>query len=276
MNLLFTAELTKLAGRPSARLALVALVLLGASGPLLLLFGSSSHVSLNGVDIAEKMDLSVPNAIGWSLAIRGFYLGQTALLLLASQSWAGEYAAHTLRDELVRPVSRTAVLAAKALSLAAFSLVTHAGALLVAALVGLIALRGGDGDWGRALAATAAAWVCEVAFLPFAFAVPIVTRSVAGGLAGAFLFVLLERLLTYGLVVLGWVADAMPPQLATVPEALRAVVELSAFLPSAGWTAWADLARGDGVLWQHWVALLAWAVGAAVVADRTFARSDIP
>jgi ABC-type transport system involved in multi-copper enzyme maturation permease subunit len=277
VSLLFFAELTKLWGRPSARVVLITSILLGAGGPLLLLLGQGSHLTVNGADISDKIDTSVPNAIGWSLWLRGFYVAQLALLLLASQSYAGELVNQTLRDDLVRPVQRSLVLAAKGAVLAAGSLVSHVGALLVATLTGFLLLQGnGDSPWSVALAATASAWACEVGFVVFALAVSVVTRSVAGGLAGAFLFVLLERLVSVGLTVLGWAAEAMPPQFATLPAIVDTIVELGPLLPSAGWTAWESVARGDAVVWQHWVSLAGWTALSALVADRVFARTDVP
>lgn len=277
MNLLLKAELLKLSARPAARLALVALVLAGALGPLAQWFVKNTAITMNGTPVSEQLDLCAAAGLAWTLRIRGFYVAQVALLLLASQSFAGELGARTLRDELVRPVSRSAVLAAKLGALAAFDLVALAGAVGVAVLVGLVLLPGtGQAAWSGVLLGAAATWWCEVGFATFALAVSVLTRSVAGGLAAAFLFLLAERGVAVALTLASWVAMAAPPQLLQIPPAVEVVLQLAPFLPTAGWTAAEDLVRAQPFTWQHWVALGGWTVLAAVLADRTFARADVP
>jgi ABC-2 type transport system permease protein len=277
MSLLFQAELLKLSARPAARLALVALVLAGALGPLAQFLVQNAAITMNGEPLANQLSLSAPDALAWTLRIRGFYVAQVTLLLLASQSFAGELGARTLRDELVRPVRRSAVLAAKLGALGTFSLASLAGAVLVGALVGLVLLpAGGGASWGAVLSGAATTWLCELAFATFALAVSVLTGSVAGGLAAAFLFLLAERLVAFALTVAGWVAMAAPPQLVSIPPAVEWVLAASPFLPTSGWTAADAIVRGEPVVWQSWVALAGWTALSGALADRVFARSDVP
>jgi ABC-type transport system involved in multi-copper enzyme maturation permease subunit len=277
MTLLFQAELLKLSGRPAARLAWLALVLVGALGPLAQMSAATSSISFNGAPISEHLDLSAPAALAWSLRLRGFYLAQTALLLLASQSFAGEWSSRTLRDELVRPVRRTTVLAAKLGALSSFSFTSQFAGTALGALVGAVLVPGQEGpDWGPVLAGAAAQWVCETGFATFALAASVLTRSVAGGLAAGFLFLLGERLVAMGLTVLGWVVEAIPPGMVTISPAVERLLDIAPFFPSSGWAAFEAWVQAEPAAWQPWVALVGWSVIAVVVADRSFARAEVP
>jgi ABC-type transport system involved in multi-copper enzyme maturation permease subunit len=277
MSLLYWAELLKLWGRPAARLGLVALVALGAAGPLLLFLASGTSLSVNGENVAERLDLCAANGAAWSWWLRGFYVAQTVLLVLASQSFAGELTAHTLRDELVRPVHRWAVYTAKVAALATFSFASTLGSLCVAIAAGFVLLpASGDASWAAVFAGAGATWLCESAFAVFALTVSVVTRSVAGGLATALLFVLVERLVGFGFTLVSWVLMSIPPELASVPPGIERLLGAAPFLPSAGWTAWEAVSRGEPLAWQHWAALLGWTVLSGAVGLRQFSRTEVP
>ena len=138
----------------------------------------------------------------------------------------------------------------------------------------------GDGvaTWAQVMQGAFGAWIAEIGFLAFAVAISVVTRSVAGGVVATLLFLMVDRLTATGLWLLGTFLEGMPADLApTVPGWLMIVMRASPVLPSNAWSAWRELLDGATPLtWQAWVALAVWTALSAVVAERVFARTDVP
>lgn len=276
---LWLAESIKLGTRTSARATLVVLVLVGLFGPMWLWFLTHAGVEVNGGDLGQAIDVCAPNGVRWSLIVRGFYVAQALWLLLASQSVAGELQAHTLREELLRPVPRHFVLVAKWAALSGWCLLSSVVALGIGALAAVLLLPGeGVATWTQVVQGAFGAWIAEVAFLGFAIAVSVATRSVAGGVVATLLFLMVDRMTATALWMLRSFLEGMPPDLApTVPGWLTVVMRASPMLPSNAWSAWRELLDGATPLtWQAWVALAVWTVLSAVVAERVFARTDVP
>lgn len=279
LGTLWWAETLKLVSRGSARATLVALVVVGALGPAWLWFLTHAGVQVNGGDLGQAIDVCAANGVRWSMVVRGFYVGQALWVLLAAQSMAGEIQAHTLRDELIRPVPRQLVLLAKWMALSSWCLVSMVTAVAVGSVVAVVLLPGGGhATWGQVMSGAAGAWVAEVGFLAFALAVSVLTRSVGGGIVATLLFLMAERMTSMGLWMLRTVVEGLPPDVApTLPGWLTTLMNASPVLPSNAWSAWRELLDGATPLtWQAWVALVGWTVLSAVVAERVFARTDVP
>lgn len=266
------AEIRKLLSRPVARFGLLLLALLGAVGPIALWALSGSGVTVNGGDLGASLDVSAPNGLRWSLVLRNFFTGQILLSVLATMSYAGELQAHTLREDLVRPVPRAVVLFSKWTALGCWSMVS----LLIQAGIGsgiglLIHPSTGGVAWSHLALGFVGTWAAELSFAAVALAVAVVLRSVAGTLAGLFLFLVFERFATWGLIAARSLITSMsetgqPP----------ALFEIVPFTPTSAWSGWTELTSGTDPSWQPWVALVFWTVLAAVVAERVFSRTDVP
>lgn len=266
------AEVRKLLSRPVARVGLVGMALLGALGPLALWMLSGSGVTVNGGDLGANLDVSAPNGLRWALFLRNFFSGQILLAVLAAVSFAGELQAHTLREDLVRPVPRAVVLFGKWTALGTWSLLALIVQVVTAAGVGLLLHpASGDVTWADLALGCVGTWAAELSFAAVALATAVVFRSVAGTLAGLFLFLVFERCATWALIAARGLFSSMSET--GEPPAWFGIVP---FTPTSAWSGWAELTTGADPSWQPWVALIVWTVLAGVVAERVFARTDVP
>jgi ABC-type transport system involved in multi-copper enzyme maturation permease subunit len=273
MTALLFAETFKLHSRTSARVGLVGTVLLALIGPVALTMRASMQVEGN---LFLNPEYSAANAVRWSLYVREFYVVHALLILLAVQSYAGELQARTLREDLVRPVRREQVLLAKWGALGIWSFLSVLLQLSIAAAAALL-LQPATGDiaWKDVLLAHGAAWVAEVGFAAAALAVGVASRSVGGGIIGMFLFVVLERIVGMGVWTVRYLVTSVPTE-TDVATPFRVIASTGPWFPSSGWSVWQDLVNGAPVTWQAWVALGLWTLLAMVVAERVFARTDVP
>lgn len=274
MTGLLLAEVVKLHSRASARGGLLFLALVALLGPVLLEVRAGVEVTGNMVVAPEY---SAANAVRWALGLRSFYVAQAFLILLAAQSYAGELQAHTLREDLVRPVRRVHVLLAKWAALAVWSFLSVAVAAVASGVVGLLLHpSAGEVAWGDVLLGHAATWVAEVGFAAVALAVSVAGRSVAVGIAGMFLFVVIERMVGWALWALHGILASFPPDALPVPPEVLYLTAATPWLPSSAWGVGTAIAVGEASDWQSWAALALWTGLAAVLAERVFARTDVP
>jgi hypothetical protein len=270
-GLVWIAETRKLFSRPSARAALVVAALLGAAGPFFMRFFAGAGITVNGGDLA--LDVSAPNAVRWALVMRGFFVAQGFLALLAVASLAGELQAHTLREDLARDVSRRTVLLAKWGALATFAVAWLTVQWVVASLLGLaLHPATGGAEWGDVALGYVAAFAADVSFAGMALAFAAVLRSPTAALLALVLGVVLEWFLGQVLWLARELALANPEMLGS----LTTIVSLAPYFPSAAWSVWSDVANGAPGLAASWAALAGWTIVAGVVAERRFAATDVP
>ncbi len=273
--LLLRAESVKLLSRRSARLGLVLAALLGIVGPLMLGTLSGSAIVVNGADLGETLQANAPMAARWALSLRDFWIMQAFVLLLVSQSFAGELQARTLREDLVRPVGRSQVLAAKLGAMALWIGLTLA--LQYALSIGLGAvLFGTDGAWRDVSLGYVGSFLSDLSFAAFTLAVATLVRSVVGTAVGMLLFIVFSKLLGWALFLAEGAANALPPEMNQLPQAAYWLFASQPMLPSAAWGLGGELAVGADLLWVTWAAWALYLLGGWAVADRAFAWSDIP
>jgi len=270
-GLVWIAETRKLFSRPSAKVALVVAALIGAAGPGFLRFFGGAGITVNGGDLA--LDVSAPNAVRWALVMRGFFVAQGFLALLAIASLAGELQAHTLREDLARDVGRRTALLAKWAALAMLSAAWLAVQWTVGCLVGFaVHPATGSVAWGDVALGYGAAFATDVSFAAMALAFAAVLRSPAATLLALLLGIVLERFLGWIL----WFAREFALANPELPPLLTAIVSAGPYLPSAAWSVWSDVANGSPGQAASWAALAGWTILSVVVAERTFARTDVP
>ncbi len=275
---LVTAEFLKLQSRTTARAGWVALALLGLVVPLFLAFLGSSGVTVNGGDLGANLDLSAANGARWALIVRNFYVAQAFLIVLGALSVAGELQARTLREDLVRPVPRWAVLGAKWVALSLWSAIALAMQWGVAVLVGLVLLDlQGEAEFVDVLLGYVASWVADTGFLTAVLLISAAARSVAATIAGMFLFLILERFVGWGLWMVRGIRVGMPPEWGEqIPWFVDILLDASPWLPSSAWNVWKELVDGVDPSWQGWASLGILTLLAAALAERIFARVDVP
>lgn len=279
---LVEAEVRKLTSRTSVRVALALMVALGIAGPLFETFLQAvlAKAATAGGDGPQGMpELVASHATSGVLKLRNFLLFRGMLIWVVAESWAGELTARTLREDLVRPVSRLSVLGAKWVAIQLF---VAAGLLIPTVLSALLSvpLLGTEGFWGDVAIEVALTWVGDVGFATLVVLISLLLRSVGGTLVGVFLFWLVDQVLgwvlwgvesgrelfdmilkSWGMANLGWLVDAI---IATRP-----------WLPSAALNPYWTYTPDVGVAWQSQAAWVAVTGLSAVVAAAVFQRLDI-
>ena len=274
--LLFRAETRKLMSRRSAQLGVVLALTSGVGMPLLMAALNSSTMVVNGATLSESLDASGPRAALWGLRLRNLWLMQTFVLLLAANGLAGELAARTLREDLLRPVRRSAVLAAKLGAVAVFVALTLLAQFVPAVGLGSLAL-GADGPWKEVALGYLATWIADVSFAAVAFAVAAVVRSLTGTLVGVLLFIVFEKLASWFLFVAGGVLKGLPAEGTQLPPAAMWILDHAPpAMPSAAWEVGNLLASGAEVPLVSWGALVGILGLGWLIADRGFAWMEVP
>jgi len=270
---LWQVEVRKLLARMSGRVGLVACVLLALAMPVLLQSCDGSEVMLNGAMLGDQYDGTAPEAVSWTLWMRNFFVLRTFIVVLAAVSVAGEFQDRTLREDLVHPVPRWSVLAAKWAALCTWTVIGAALSWTVAAVLGGI-LFGAGGDWKSATIAWAVTLLCDFGFAALAMCVAVLLRSVVGTVAGVIGFMIFDTFLGWALTVLTWVG-----QMAEIPWALELAIQARPWLPSSAfgaWVSWTSWAGAEPWAWQHFGALGAITALSMGLAIAVFSRVDIP
>ncbi|MCB9680026.1 MAG: ABC transporter permease [Alphaproteobacteria bacterium] len=281
LSALVRAEVRKLASRTSVRLSIVALVLLGLVMPLILLLISSMVTVTTEAGQAQMKPPSFDAAMVLTtvLTMRNFFLFRAMVIAVVAVSFAGELVARTLREDLVRPVTRGTVLLAKWLALQVFVAVGLFVPLVVAGLLGLVCFGPGEGFVDTLLGA-AITWAGDAGFATLVMGISLVLRSVPGTIGGVFLYWVLDRALGWGIKG----AEKAQPLLeklfegwgmAEAATALHVAVFLRPWLPSSAFDIWWDYVPGAPLVWQSWVALVVYTALAYTVAWSVFRRIDV-
>lgn len=282
LGALVVAEVAKLASRASVRLGLLLVAALAVGVPLLALVATHAVTATPqpGTDLADPTSVSMPTVVGVVVSLRGFFIFRATVLAVVAVSFAGEFVARTLREDLVRPVSRATVLAAKWCALQVYVL---AGMLVPLALALPLSavLFGGTEGLGGTLRDAALQWVGDVGWATLVMAISIGLRSVVGTVGGVFLVWVLEQLfvwVVWGVEQLRGVVDAVLKPMG-LDQALKPLIDglvaLRPWMPSAAFgLEWPD-APGDPFVWQSYAAFLVLTVGSYLAALAVFAKVDV-
>ena len=277
---LVTAEIVKLLSRLSAKLGLLASLCVGLALPLFALLLINSGIQVNGNESTQYFAVAANDTVVSALSVRCFPVGIRAfLVILGAQMVAGEFSAKTLREDLLRPVPRWSVLAAKFAALMAWNalslLVTFGGA----ALIGLLAFET-DGPWLATLLAYFGAWLCDAGIIAAVFAVGVLTRSTVATIASLIVFFVIDKMLGWAMLT----ASLFAQGIGVSPQIAQLLNQWSA-LPSAAFGSWAwvlpvtpnsfaEMIQPDYVVSSS-AAVLIWAA-ATLFAGLWIHRIDVP
>ena len=197
------AELRKVFTRGSGYAALAIALFVGLAA----VFGywnisrmGEGDLSVNGTPLSQIVTASGVEVSGWALWARNFFVLPLFLLLAAASSLGGELGDRTLRELVVRPVSRWSVLAAKLAALSTLSAATLLLTLLPSlglgtALFGLQGPAAGAGapEVSSLLMGYAASFLSDVGLLSIAMASSLVMPSVGGTLVAVVLLLMIDK-----------------------------------------------------------------------------------
>ncbi len=258
----YLAECRKTLGRGSGVAALGVAAGVGLLAALALVGAQrlGGEAQVNGAALPELVRFTGSTALSWALRARNFYVLPLVLLWAAGASFAGEIADHTLRESLVRPVPRAAVLAAKVLALATLSAATLLVTGAVAGGAG-VALFGLDDAFGPVLLGYAASWISDLGLLALGVLASLWFRSVAGVVVGVVLLLMADLALRLALKLAG----------ALGVTAAGAVVR---WMPGEALAAWEGYAGGWSV--PAFAGLLVLIAGCLGLAWLRLRRLDLP
>ncbi len=267
------AEVRKLFSRLPAKVGLVMAVLIGIGVPALrggyellgaYLVTSRGGTAYSSVDPAWLMYLT--------LYMRNLFVMRVVLIVLAALTFAGEYQARTLREDLLRPVTRWSVLLAKWLALIVYCGVNLGLTLIPGSIVSVVGY-GVGGDWGDVVLRYLSTFVADGGFCALALVIAVASRSVAGTIAGMFLFYVTDLVAGAGLSVV-----AAFPQLPMQEQVRSVLLGVKPFMPSAAFAAWngGALWSDQSWTWQSFVSLAVITVVSLIGADQVFRRMDVP
>lgn len=269
---LVEAEIRKLFSRLPAKVGLVLALLVGLGVPSL-----QGGWQLFGVYVI-KADVSRMSAVdpAWlmyvTLFMRNLFLMRVILIVLGSLLFAGEFQSRTLREDLLRPVTRTSVLLAKWAALVAYCFVNLGLTLIPGSLIAVIGY-GTGGDWADTTLRYASTFLADAGFCSLVLLIAIASRSVPGTIAGMFLFYLTDLAAGAALSVL-----ASFPSIPMQEQVRAALLGVKPFMPSAAFAAWngGALWSADSWTWQSFTSLALITLVSLVIADQVFRRMDVP
>ncbi len=274
------AEIDKLSSRTSARLGLAMVGLIALAVPMGMLL-IQWQLAPDPAEIeagAEAFAFEAGTAVKMILNARNFFVFRAMIIAVVAVSYAGEIVGRTLREDLVRPVSRSRILAAKWLALQAF---VGLGTLVPLAIgVPLAALLFGTGHLTDPLQGYLLTWVGDVGFATMVAAISLTIRSVSGTIGGVFLYWVVDQALGWAL----WGGAQLYPFLAGLAqqadamdgmEVVDQILALRPWLPSSAFNLYWDVVPDKPFPWQSAVALALITVVSYAWANGWFRKMDV-
>jgi len=272
------AEALKLMSRRAARLGLIVSAMLGLVGPLLVLAANGMEMNVNESSLVDWLGLRLEPTEGQlaALRLRNALPLPLFVMWLSASSFAGEYRNHTLREDLLRPVPRTAVLSAKWFALVLWVALSVAACWLTSAVLGTC-LFGLEGQWTTLSLGYLATIASEATLAALALCVAVFLRSVPATLVGLFLGWAIS-------VVTGWalgianavLSSSMSENLGVDEPTIWLLQTAHRWLPSQALWAWGGCRENIPWLWEHFASMACTLAVCALLSARRFGRTDVP
>lgn len=267
---LWVAEVVKLLSRPLARIGWVVLAGLGLAVVLGVDVVGGAELEMNGQP--TSLAASPAGGVLISLVVRNFYIAQILILVLGATTLAGEYQQRTLREDLLRPVPRWAVLLAKWAAIVTWSAVALALQWVVTVVAAFVFLAAeGETAWTDVFSGFVVALASDASFAAVVLMIAAMTRSVTGTIAATFLFLVMDGVL-WGVLSLG---DALRGGTG-MPGWMITLLDATPYLPSNLWSLGSQVGMASEPHWTVGAALVGLTVLALAVAERVFSRVDVP
>lgn len=265
--LMILAELRKIFTRGSGIATLVVSFVLGAvvvAG--IWRFQGAIQMSSNGSPMAAVAQMTGIEAAGTALAARNFFILPMFLLLVVAGSVAGEWNDQTLRELLVRPVARTAVLWAKLIAFAVLSLLSLLLTFIPSFSAGLLLMGAPEGETlmqavTSLLSGFAVSFLTDMCWISIGMMVSLHVRSAGAVVVGVVFFLGLDAALRAFL----WVLDKV---------GVASADTLRMFTLSYGLDAWSGWK--EGWEWQRFLSLALLLIFSHFWTLARFRRMDVP
>jgi len=267
---LWQAETQKLLSRTSARGGIVVLMLVGIAVPAFMQLVANVGGQVNGTPTSELVTQTIPSALSGVLTMRNFWITRFLITLLAALSFAEELNSRTLREQLIGPVPRSAVLLAKWLALSVWIGIATLMMWVIGGVFSAL-LFSADGDWQPLLLAWGASMACDMVFAALALCIAVWVRSTAVTIVGVLCFLIADTLLGWTLTALGMLAGVME-----LPEAADTLLAVQPWLPSAAFGWWSSWNGGEPWVWPNLVSMGLILLASGLLAERRFDRMDLP
>lgn len=189
-----------------------------------------------GAQAPALIDLSLVGALGTALRARNFFIIPLFLVLGVGATVADEMHDNTLREVLVRPVSRISVLGAKLIALVALSGATLLLTFLPTLALGALAL-GADGSPADVSLGYLAAWASDLGLIAITLVPAVFLRGSGAVVLGVVLTLIADFTLRYAFKAIGAIAEKFGQ------EELAKLDEVAAWFPGqalACWEGWKD------------------------------------
>jgi len=270
---IWRSETEKLFSRASAKVGLVFSALLAVLGPLFMWVAVGAQISMNQSDLSGGIDQSGAMGLMWTLWVRNnTWIVRAFVLVLVALSFAGEYQARTIREDLVRPVPRWTVPVSKWLAVGVWSVASLFVTFVFGGLLSVIVF-GFDGDWGQLFLGYGASVLADLGFAALALFIAVASRSVAGTIAGVFAYIIIDWVLGISLRIVSAISGVFPMELGSV---LEKAIELRPFLPSAAFSVWEGFYESMDWEWKSFASLAVITLVCMLLSERIFNRLDVP
>jgi ABC-2 type transport system permease protein len=210
------AELRAVFLRLSGKATLTLAVLVGGLCVAAMHFvvSQAGDAQINAVNIGSSIDQSWRGTLAWALTLRNFFVLPLLLVLAGASTMACELADNSLREVMLRPVSRISILLAKLVALAALS-ASSLGLTAAVAGLGGAAVFSTDAELGPVLLGYAASFASDLGLVLLTLLISTLSRSVGGVVVGIVLYLIVDKgvqLLLKGASMLGqeWAQKAAP------------------------------------------------------------------
>lgn len=260
MKRLIQAEWMVVSRRGATRGLLMIAAIVPILVTVILGFASESDLQLNGQNVTDMVEFSGSHAASVSLRVRHFFVLPMFILFVTGSAFAAEMSNHTLRERLIRPVSRDAMLGAKLtvlLGLCGFSLAIN---FVLSAILGTIWM-GNNGLWVDVIVAHIVSLGTDLGLIALGLVLSTFFRSGAMVVVLGLVLFAFDKITSLGLSLLGMFG-------------VESIGVYSAFLPSTGWNAWMVLM--EGAPWVAVINLCVWTALMILCARTRLNRMDVP
>jgi len=267
------AELTAVFGGSAGRGALAVSLAIGiVSVAMMMWFSNNMTPGIEDTTTEQFIQLSGANCAGWALWARHQLLILPLLILLATGSClAGEIQNHTIREALVRPVSRWSVIAAKLVALLSLSIVSLSLTLAPSFSLGCL-FFGTQGPNIDLLLGYLASVGTDLGLICFGLLASTFVRSVGGVIVSVIMVIIVDTTARLLLWVTNQVQDFLVAAQGGTPSA--ASMDYALFLPGSSLDCWKGW--NNAWAWEPFCGLTILVTLCITLTLVRFYRMDIP